>query len=467
MSILSHHLAGIHVKARSRTTGATILLSAGSKKDKTSLLPSVRRLVASNVRIFATDGTHRFLQANSIPSKRVFKLSDGKRPNIRELMRAGAIDLIVNILTGDPDYDEASDYRIIRAGAIESDVPIFTDARLASMAMERLANSLGSPGAVSFPAWDMKAAFMDFVKRNGGMACNHAHLDKSYVISLENLQLGQVDMQKKWMLFRYIKENYTHEDLVARISRGCERMVEQGVRYCRTMVDADTIVKGMAMDAALEVKHQYEDRLKLDIGVQPLEGVVDSKARKYYEAACEKADFIGGLPSRDRPMPEKHLDIIMGIAKRLGKPVDVHVDQENNPHENETELLALKAVEHGLEGKVNAIHSVSLSARAVGEQRRVARLLREAGVSVVVCPSAAVSMKQLAMEGPLHNSIAPVPLLLEEKVNVCLGVDNIHDLFMPLVDGDIWFECRLLMEATRFYDLEAVAKLVCRTVGKK
>jgi len=41
------------------------------------------------------------------------------------------------------------------------------------------------------------------------------------------------------------------------------------------------------------------------------------------------------------------------------------------------------------------------------------------------------------------------------------GVDNVHDLFMPIVDGDIWTECRMLMEACRFYDLDAVAHWAC------
>ena len=36
---------------------------------------------------------------------------------------------------------------------------------------------------------------------------------------------------------------------------------------------------------------------------------------------------------------------------------------------------------------------------------------------------------------------------------------------MPLTDGDMWFECRLLMEACRFYDLEAVAEMACDKSG--
>ena len=49
--------------------------------------------------------------------------------------------------------------------------------------------------------------------------------------------------------------------------------------------------------------------------------------------------------------------------------------------------------------------------------------------------------------------------LIEGGVEVSLGIDNIHDLFMPLVDGDLWFECRLMMEAIRCYDLELIASI--------
>ena len=70
-------------------------------------------------------------------------------------------------------------------------------------------------------------------------------------------------------------------------------------------------------------------------------------------------------------------------------------------------------------------------------------------------------MKQDRREmSPIHNSIAPVDILLEEGVEVKLGIDNISDLFMPLVDGDLWFEARLLMESTRIYDLDKIVNIL-------
>ncbi|MCI5146026.1 MAG: hydrolase, partial [Candidatus Electrothrix sp. AR3] len=167
----------------------------------------------------------------------------------------------------------------------------------------------------------------------------------------------------------------------------------------------------------------------------------------------------------DRPMPEKHLDFILSLAKELGKPVDVHVDQENNPDEDETELLALKTIEHGMEGQVRAVHAVSLAAKDRSERKRIIRLAKEAGLGFIVCPSAALSMKQLQKYAPLHNSIAPVEELVESELSIFLGVDNIYDLFMPLVDGDMWTECRIMMEACRYYELEAVSGIATNKTG--
>jgi len=163
------------------------------------------------------------------------------------------------------------------------------------------------------------------------------------------------------------------------------------------------------------------------------------------------------LPSKDRGQEEKHLDIVMQTAKELGKMVEVHVDQENNPLQNETELLCLKTIEHGMQGRVYGIHSISVSAKDEEEQDRIVALIKKADVGIVICPSAALSMKMLPMQSPLHNSIGPFLKLKNAGVRTYLGIDNIADLFMSVVDGCMWFEARLLMEACRHYDLEAVA----------
>lgn len=463
---ISLELLAFNLKLLGRQRRKDLLISAGRLEDKKKMLPAIRRILTLDVELFATPGTHRFFNEHGIKSTEIHKITDGRSPNILSYLKANRFDLCINVLTGDEDYDESSDARLIRKLSIENGIPLITDRDVAIATLEQIIID-AERGTYRYrladdsEPWNLKLRFMQEAERLGGLANHHAHFDKAYLITHENLRLSQVDMQKKWELYRYLKENYTHDDLVERISRGLDMMIQQGATYCRTMVDADSTVGLLPIKAALAVKDRYRDRIKFEVGVQPLQGVLDPSSFAQYAEACELADYCGGLPSRDRPTPEKHLDVILELAKKLGKPVDVHIDQENNPLENETELLAQKTIEHGMQGRVFGVHAISLGAKEDREQDRIIEKVREADLGIIICPSAALSMKQLPMTAPLHNSIAPYVKLREAGVRCYLGVDNVHDLFMPMVDGDMWTECRMLMEACRFYDIDAVAELAC------
>jgi cytosine/creatinine deaminase len=466
----SVEMLGFNLKLLGKKTKKTVLVSAGKITDKEKMFPALQKLSKLNVDLFATPGTYRFLKQKGIDNQEIHKIADRREPNIRTFLDENKLDLIINVLTGDNDYDESSDSKLIRSLAIENGIPLITDLDVAILSIDQLIKR-DVEGFYQYKVadkarpWDMREEFLRLVRENGGFASYHAHYDKAYLISPDNLRLSMVDMQKKWALYKHLKETYTKENLVERIGRGVQMMVDQGATHCRTLIDADSTIRTLGVEAALEVRKKFKNQITFEIGVQPLQGVLDDDSREQFEKACSMADVVGGLPSKDRPTPEKHLDIIMKIAREQNKRLDVHVDQENNPFENETEMLARKTIEHGLEGRVSAVHAISVAAKPAHEQDRIVRLLKDAGVSVIVCPSAALSMKQLEMQGPLHNSIAPVQKLLDAGVSVYLGVDNVYDLFMPLVDGDLWFESRLLMEACRFYDIDRVAKLVTDKSG--
>ncbi len=463
---VSLELLAFNLKLLGRQSRKRILISAGRQEDKKRMLPGIRRLLTLEVDLYATPGTHRFLLEHGTQSTPIHKITDHRSPNILTFLKADRFDLVINILTGDEDYDEASDAKLIRKLSIENGIPLITDADVAIATLQQIVidterGTYRYKLADDSEPWNLRLHFLETAERLGGLANHHAHFDKAYLVTKDNLRLSQVDMQKKWELYRYLKENYTYDDLVERIGRGVETMIAQGVTYCRTMVDADSTVGLLPVKAALEVKRRYADQIIFEVGVQPLQGVLEPASNEHFVEACKMADYCGGLPSRDRPRQEKHLDVILDLAKSLDKPIDIHVDQENNPLENETELLAQKTIEHGMQGRVFAVHAISLGAKEEREQDRIIERMLEADLGVIICPSAALSMKQLAMNAPLHNSIAPYPKLRQAGVRCYLGIDNVHDLFMPMVDGDVWTECRMMMEACRFYDIDAVADWAC------
>jgi len=308
--------------------------------------------------------------------------------------------------------------------------------------------------------WDLLTLLKQKIEEKGGPICCHAHFDKAYVITPETLQMTLDHMEVKWDLWKQIKEKYTPENLVERISLSAENMISQGAKFARTNVDVDSTVGMMCLEAALEVKEKYKDQIEIQLVSQVLEGAMTPEAREVIEKAAAYVDVLGGLPSRDRPNQGEHLDYIFEIAKKHNKTVDVHIDQNNDPDEKDTELLAKKVIEHGMQGRVNAIHCCSLAAQENDYMMDVIKLIKEADMSVVVCPRAMIDGQQMRNKmSPVHNSLAPVPELVEAGINVALGIDNVHDYFCPFIDGNLFTELVFMLEACRFYDIETLSDI--------
>ncbi len=313
---------------------------------------------------------------------------------------------------------------------------------------------------------DLRSYIIKSIKEKGGWINCHAHFDRAYTVTPELLDTAHALMEEKWTLVDAMKKKSTEEDYFNRIEKAVQAMITQGATATCSFVDVDPVTELRALKAAVAVKKKYRDRITFLIINQVLKGVTDPNAKKWAEKALEYVDIIGGLPSKDRPHAGKHLDTLFSWARETGKMVHVHIDQENNPEEKDTELLAKKTIEYGLEGKVVAIHAVSVAAQTSGYRKKLYSLMKKAGLIVVCCPSAALSMRQLPKESSLHNSIVPVPELIAEGIPVGLGVDNVADIYQPLIDGDLYTELRILAEANRFYYVDQLVE-IATTHGRK
>ncbi len=66
----------------------------------------------------------------------------------------------------------------------------------------------------------------------------------------------------------------------------------------------------------------------------------------------------------------------------------VHIDQYNDPDQKDTDLLADKTIEHNYQGKVVAVHGISLAAKPKNYRQRVYKKLADNQIMFVACPSA-------------------------------------------------------------------------------
>ncbi|MBI2989956.1 MAG: amidohydrolase family protein [Candidatus Magasanikbacteria bacterium] len=316
-------------------------------------------------------------------------------------------------------------------------------------------------------SWNLRQQFLETIKQKGGWVNCHAHMDKAFYISRQRLQKAGLDMAQKWRMSDDTKKKDTQEDVEHRIRKVLDIMIAQGARHAATFIDAYEAMGHRAIDAALKVRKLYKDKITLTLISHPLGGLLDKKSQRLYMEITEKADIAGGLPSYDRPYDAKNFDILFSIARHLNKPLHIHIDQENNPHERDSEKLVYYTKKYKYEHRVTAIHVISLSSQSESYRKKIYRQFAKLGISVIVCPSAAINMRQLEnYEAPVHNSIANVPEMLEAGVLVGLGVDNICDFYNPFGDADLWFESRLLMDACRYYDFDRMID-ICTENGKK
>ena len=296
--------------------------------------------------------------------------------------------------------------------------------------------------------------------------CHHLHIDKAKTIDFNLLEQSQKHMKDKWHLMNDIKKKYNTKEQKRRMLSTTMNLYNQGCRNMRTFIDVDSIVKLNSLYSALDLKKYWaEKHTNLQIGTQLLNGLDNQENLSLFYKASELVDFIGCLPSRD-VNPHKHLDIVFNRALELNKPIEAHLDQCNIPSEKETELFCDYVEKYNFQGKARAIHSVSLSCQPIQYQKYIAKRLKNLDIGVIVCPSAAISMTQHSeFSSPIHNSIAPINILLEEGVNIGLGIDNIEDIFMPFCDGSFLFELRLLSESSRIYNTDILHSIATNTMG--
>lgn len=108
-----------------------VLISSGPPRSKVELLESARILHKKGFNIYATAGSQRFLELHDIPANILHWPDQDKKPNVIDFLRAKQIDLVINIPKDLSEKELRNDYTI-RRSAIDFNIPLITNARLAS-----------------------------------------------------------------------------------------------------------------------------------------------------------------------------------------------------------------------------------------------------------------------------------------------------------------------------------------------
>lgn len=130
----------------------SVLLSTGSAKQKADMLDAAMALYKKGYKLYATGGTYKYLVENNVPAIRVFWPSEeGQQPQALDMLHNKEIDLVVNIPKNLTTQELSNGYKIRRA-SIDLNIPLLTNARLASAFIDAI--SKYTIDDIEIKSWD-------------------------------------------------------------------------------------------------------------------------------------------------------------------------------------------------------------------------------------------------------------------------------------------------------------------------
>lgn len=307
-----------------------------------------------------------------------------------------------------------------------TDHPESVDIAIADGRIAQIAPAI--PGA-AIQRWDLDGRVV-----LPGLVEPHVHLDKTYLNSRGAFPNRSGTLREAIDIWRAAKKERTHFDVQAAVRRALRTAIAHGVTAMRSHVDTEEPSDLDTLAAILEVRDEFRDDIDLQIAALAFAGTSPVIDRTMADALAMGADLVGGAPALV-PDPAASLKTIFSLAERTGKPIDLHIDETEDPASDTLLTLAEMTIAARMQGQVTAGHCCSLVFMGEGEAGRVIERVAEAGLHIVTLPSCNLVLMGRGMQ-PSPRGITRVKELLAAGVNVCVGSDNVQDPFNPFGSYD-------------------------------
>jgi cytosine deaminase len=289
----------------------------------------------------------------------------------------------------------------------------------------------------------------------------HLHLCKVYTLTMMDsaaLQSyhgeGMGAAMTAIELAAKIKSRY-EEGWILRNARRCLKQAAlNGNTHIRAFADVDSKAKLIGLKALLKARDEFKGIVDVQVVAFPQDGVVrePGTVELIKQAMDLGADVVGGIPWIEYTEADErtHIDEMVKIAREHDADISMLVDDAGDPGLRTLEQLAVKMLELGRPGRALAHHARAMALYPEPYFRKVAALLRQAGMGVVSDPHT----------GPLH---ARVKELLEQGNLVCLGQDDCCDAYYPFGQCsmlEVGFLNVHLLWMTTFPELETIYDMI-------
>ncbi|WP_245303561.1 amidohydrolase family protein [Pseudorhodoplanes sinuspersici] len=257
----------------------------------------------------------------------------------------------------------------------------------------------------------------------------HLHLCKVWTLTMMEDEARQnyhgATMEKAMAAIEVasrVKERYAESWIVENARRAVALAALYGNLHIRAFADVDGKARLEGLNALLKVRDEFRGIVDVQVVAFPQDGILREPGTRELmrEAMIRGADVVGGIPwieYTDKAAAE-HISFCFDLAQEFDKDVSMLLDDAGDPGLRTLETFAIEAAARSWTGRTLAHHCRAMSQYPKPYLHRLIGTLLAADISIVSDPHT----------GPLH---ACVQELLAEKVNVCLGQDDISDAYYP------------------------------------
>lgn len=355
---------------------------------------------------------------------------------------------------------------VIRGCRVEGS-PLLVDVGIRGERVAQVTSNLAADGTMELSA-EGRLVSPAFVQP-------HIHLDKVGVAPLLAPNTPGT-LARAIELLHETKRAATVEAISNRAGVVIRQAVMSGTTYIRSHVDVDLIGGLVPLQGVLRAAREHEDICDVEIVAFPQEGLVrhPGAGDLMKEAMTTGADVVGGMPhwEHDLEAARSHIEFCMELAVRRGAPVDMHIDETDDPTSRTFELLLDATERYGWQGKVAASHCCSMAGWDRDYLSKVVARAANLDVSVVTNPGTNLLLQGRDDSPPQRRGVPPVKALLESGLRVAAGQDCIADAFYPFGAADQLQVALILCHASQLstpteidHALAAVRQRAAEVVG--
>jgi cytosine/creatinine deaminase len=285
----------------------------------------------------------------------------------------------------------------------------------------------------------------------------HAHFDTA--LTADHVDNPTGDLPGAIQAWLDYQGSVTRDDFVRRATEAAKLGLANGTTAIRSHVGIYQAVGTKAVEALLEVREALRGLVDIQLVALNvrLTGPDCADMRALLRAAMEMGvDVVGGCPHLD-PDPVAYHNLTLSLASELGRPIDLHTDENLDPTVLHLPHLADLVAETGFPYGATASHCVSLGVQPPEVAARVAERVAAARVAVICNPQTNLGLQARRQRSAPPRGLTALRPLLEAGVTVAAGGDNLRDPFNPVGRADPLETASLLVAAGHLTPEEAYA----------